>query len=178
MSSRSPEDLQHQAEHTRPSRRMSVLGYLAILFAVAFLLLLLAYFQQQRQNAEATDALKQSASAVESIQLLMEENKTLQAQVEALERETAALKEETASLRKETDAQSQDLERLTKEAQAMQWFWQIDDYYVRGYYRKARELIESFEALELRDSLPTENTTTTDRYTPAERYEEILKALS
>ena len=49
-------ELQHQAEHTQPARRgSSVLVYLMVMFVAAFLLLCLAYFQQQRSSAEATD---------------------------------------------------------------------------------------------------------------------------
>ena len=45
-------DLQHQAEHSR-FRRPPVLSYLVILFAVAFLLLLLAFtFRFFRQKIE------------------------------------------------------------------------------------------------------------------------------
>ena len=38
--------LQHEAEHASPGKRNSVLIYLVILFAAAFLLLLLSYFMQ------------------------------------------------------------------------------------------------------------------------------------
>lgn len=38
-----PRNLQHQAEHTRVNRRINVMGYLAVLFVVAFLLLGFAY---------------------------------------------------------------------------------------------------------------------------------------
>ena len=79
-------DLQHQAEHTRPRKGPSVLNYLVILFMVAFLLLLVAYFQQQRQNTQATDdAMKQSTSALQSIQNLLAENDELRDKVEDLE---------------------------------------------------------------------------------------------
>lgn len=93
MSAQTPEQ---EAPQRRPrkssrSRRPSVLSYLIILFAVAFLLLMLAYFQQQRINSEATnDALKQSASAVQSLNILMEENQSLKEQLEQKEQELAA----------------------------------------------------------------------------------------
>ena len=48
------EDLQHEAEHTRPPKRGgAVMGYLVVLFGAAFLLLLMSYFMQQRTNREA-----------------------------------------------------------------------------------------------------------------------------
>lgn len=170
MSRRGAENLQRQAEHTRPRRRISVVGYLMILFAVAFLLLLMAYFQQQRTNAETTDALKQSASAVESIQQLISDNERLRQQVEQLE------KERDSTVQARDQAQNQ-LGQAQRSLEAMQWFWQIDDYYVHGSYRKARELINQFEEQGLKEALPAENTTGTECYSPAGRYQEIYDAL-
>lgn len=154
----------------RSKRRGSVLGYLVVLFAVAFLLLLVAYFQQQRSNSEATDALKQSASAVETLQLLMQNNDDLHAQVEAMQGELEDLKQGQAALQSDLQAQQRSVE-------AMQWFWQINEAYARGRYTTARNLIQQFESLSLKDHLPTENTTGTDRFSPAARYAEIYDAL-
>lgn len=164
------QNLQHQAEHTRTGHRSNVVGYLAILFAAAFLLLGFAYLQQQRINEETTDALKESSSAFQSIQDLMAENVDLKDQVEALE-------ERLAAQEAEGQKRDQQLAAQAREAQAMQWFWQIDDYYVRGAYRTARSLIQDFEAAGLKSALPQENTTGTDRFSPAQRYQEIYDAL-
>ena len=170
MSTKEPRNLQHQAEHTSPGRRVNVISYLVILFLVAFLLLGFAYLQQQRINEETTDALKQSNSAVQSIQNLMDENEALRQQVGELEDKVTEL---DAARRQ----QNLSLEQLLDEAAAMQWFWQIDDYYVRGAYRTARSLIQEFEATGLKDALPQENTTGTDRFSLAARYQEIYDAL-
>ena len=95
-------DLQHQAEHTRPSSRSPLVGYLAVMFAVAFLLLLIAYFQQQRLNAEATDVWKESVSAVGTIQAMLEENEQLRGKVETLEDQLSAKEEELAAASRAT----------------------------------------------------------------------------
>ena len=87
------DDLQHEAEHTRPRKRGSVMVYLAILFAAAFLLLLMSYFMQQRINRETLDDLqKTSTSAVQSLDnliaerdRLVQERQTLEEQLEELE---------------------------------------------------------------------------------------------
>lgn len=172
------ENLQHQAEHTRPRRRASVMVYLVILFAVAFLLLLLAYFQQQRQSNETTDALKQSISAVQSIEKIIQENEALRDRVEALEAQTAQLEEENGGLKTLTDNLTVSLE---KTQQAMDYFWQVDEAYVRGRYGLCRDLIQTMEDVSagspLKDYLPTESATDTDRFSPSERYQEIYKAL-
>lgn len=77
--------LQHAAEHERPHKRLSVMNYLTILFAAAFLLLLLSYLMQQRTNSETIEGLKQSVSAMQSIDSLQKEKEGLESQVALLE---------------------------------------------------------------------------------------------
>ena len=98
-------NLQHQAEHTRPSRHGSIVSYLAVMFAVAFLLLLMAYFQQQRLNAEATNTWKESVSAVGTIQAMLEDNEQLRTQVEELEDQLSAKEEELAEAIRATQSE-------------------------------------------------------------------------
>lgn len=157
---------------------MSVLGYLLVLFAVAFLLLLLAYFQQQRANAEATDALKQSVSAVDTIEKMIAENEQLREQVEQLEAEATTLDQENQSLKTLTGNLTAQLEKTQA---AMDYFWQVDEAYVRGRYGLCRDLIQEMEDVTqgtaLKDYLPTESVTDTDRFSPAQRYQEIYDSL-
>lgn len=182
---RSGGSLQHEAEHTRPRKHFSAVAYLAILFGTAFLLLLMSYFMQLRQNEEAaSDALKQSASAAETLRLIQEENTSLRARAEELEAQVGSLELELEDLKAQNTeldsarrAQDLNLEAMQRQADAMQWFWQIDDYYTRGYRTVARQLIKQFEELGLRESLPAENTTPTNRFSPARRYQELRDAL-
>ena len=157
---------------------MSVLGYLLVLFAVAFLLLLLAYFQQQRANTEATDVLKQSVSAVDTIEKMIAENEQLREQVEQLEAETTTLGQENQSLKTLTDNLTVQLEKTQA---AMDYFWQVDEAYVRGRYGLCRDLIQEMEdtaqGSALKDYLPAESATDTDRFSPAQRYQEIYDSL-
>ena len=89
------EGLQHAAEHERPNKRNSVLFYLVILFAAAFVLLLMSFLMQQRANQAALDDLQQTSdSTVQSLENMLQENESLkeqnaelQAQVDALEKE-------------------------------------------------------------------------------------------
>ena len=61
--------LQHAAEHERPNKRNSVLFYLVILFAAAFVLLLMSFLMQQRANQAALDDLQQTSdSTVQSLE--------------------------------------------------------------------------------------------------------------
>ena len=71
--------------------------------------------------------------------------------------------------------------REEKLIQAMDLFWQIDEAYVRGRYSLCRELIGRMEDLSagsaLKEYLPTESTTDNDRFSPADRYQEIYDAV-
>lgn len=170
-------DLQHQAEHSRP-RRSTVGGYLVILFAVAFLLLLMAYFQQRRQSDQAaTDALKQSSSAVQTIQDLIDDSAKLREENEALKEQVAALKDDHEALKEQYLSEAAGRSQQEAAVAAMDYFWQIDEAYVRQRYTLCKQLI-----LELKDSgyesaLPDTKATNNDRFSPAERYKEIYDAL-
>ena len=72
----------------KPSRKSAVYLYLLVLFGAAFLMLLLAYFIQQRNNAEAIDGLQDSwnlsrEELVEEIAKLKEEKEQWQADTQA-----------------------------------------------------------------------------------------------
>lgn len=173
-------ELQHQAEHTRPRRRSSsVLIYLMAMFAVAFLLLLLAYFQQQRSSAEANDdAMKQSASAFQSIQNLLTEN-------EALRQETGKLEAQVDSLTQEKNALEQSLQDWADQADAagrqlaaMDYFWRIQRLYSRGSRSAALNLAKEFEATNLPQELPRTNYSNVEGTSPYDQYQSLLDALN
>lgn len=161
----------------RSHRRTPVFFYLAVLFAVAFLMLLLAYFQQERTNRESTDVLRQSVSAVQSIQNLAEDNKNLREELETKDARIAELEQELKNRQVDTDSFTAQTQALQDQLLAMQWFWQIESAYARGGYSTARELIKQFESTELAQHLPVDNTTGTKRFSPAARYQEIYDAL-
>ena len=57
----------------------------------------------------------------------------------------------------------------------------MDEAYVRGRYGLCRDLIQEMEDVTqgtaLKDYLPTESATDTDRFSPAQRYQEIYDSL-
>ena len=90
--------LQHAAEHERPNKRNSVLFYLVILFAAAFVLLLFTFLMERRQyqllnqqNEAQIDDSQQSVTAVQSLSSLYEENAALKEEQQALEEENQRL---------------------------------------------------------------------------------------
>ena len=57
----------------------------------------------------------------------------------------------------------------------MDYFWQINEAYVRGKTTLCKQLITAMESAsgQLVENLPKENTTGTDRFSPYDRYMEI-----
>lgn len=79
--------LQYETEHTNPGQGKSVIPYLIILVAVAFLLLIVAYFMQQRAAQSVQEGLDQSVNSFRTIDQLVEDNRTLREQVAQLQQE-------------------------------------------------------------------------------------------
>ena len=141
----SPEDLQHEAEHTPPPhKRGSVLLYLAILFGAAFLLLLMSYFMQQRANREAIDN--------------YQKNSNLRSQLDAADEELRAV-EELA-------------EQAQQELQALTRLNQIRTLYNQYRNREAREILAQNPDLEEQLQTISEAMTEEERaiYDPLESY--------
>ncbi len=170
-------ELQHQAEHTRPHHSPSVLGYLLILFAVAFLLLLMAYFQQQRANAETSDALKESVSAVGAIQNMMEDNDALRQQVKSLEQQINDLGDQADSFNSQRLVLSSQLESAQDQLAAMDYLWRIQRFYSRGAFDDARALTDEFRKTDLPAALPQTNPSGVDGVSPMEQYNALLDAM-
>lgn len=173
-------ELQHQAEHTQPRRRSSsVLIYLMAMFVVAFLLLLLAYFQQQRSSAEANDdAMKQSASALQSIQNLLAETETLRQEVGELEARVDSLTQEKNALEQSLQTHADQIDTAQRQLAAMDYFWRIQRLYSRGSRRSALELVKEFEATGLPQELPRTNLSGIEGTSPYEQYQALLDALN
>ncbi len=162
---------------SQEKRRKSVIHYVTILFAAAFALMLMTYVMERRQNEAVVDSLTQSVSGLresitnmESTQDIYDDNVKL---MEELNQLNDQLEEQQAQL----DAIQQQLEEQTNAAKAMDWFWQIDEAYVRYAYTTARNLIQAFEETDLVQWLPKESITETDRLSPAERYQQIYDNL-
>lgn len=172
-------ELQHQAEHARTRKNPSVLSYLVVLFVVAFMLLLIAYFQQQRQNSEATDdAMKQSASALQSIQNLLEENEKLREEVTGLEERVDQLARENSSLESSLQTYADQADAVGRQLTAMDYFWRIQRLYSRGSRKAALDLAKEFEATGLSPELPRTNYSDVEGTSPYEQYQALLDALN
>lgn len=161
-------DKDRRSHHRR--RRQSVVQYIAVLFAAAFVLLGMSYVMEKRQNAQEVDDLKkQSNSAMQSVEVLIQENEDLKQQVDDLKRqleqtESAHLQSEEELTRAQSDA--------ANTAAALDWFWQIDEAYVKNRWSLCRSLMQDMPE-GLADYLPQESVTDNGRFSPADRYAEI-----
>lgn len=106
---------------TEKNKRSSVYVYLAILFGAAFLMLLLAYFVQQRNNETVLDDLRSTTASrqelLEDIQRLEEENETLRAEqketTDKLLRANMSLEESSSHYGEMTDLLTGQRDRAT-----------------------------------------------------------------
>ena len=162
-------------------RKKSVFQYITILFAAAFVLLLFTFLMERRQNEllqqqnqEQIDNLQQSVSAVQSLQDLYDENAALKEKVSELTDQVSQLEDHARELQGLADA---NLTALNQTKQAMDWFWQIDEAYVREKYSLCRRLIGHLEDAGLVDALPKESATDNHRFSPYARYQEIYAAV-
>ena len=135
-----------------------VFGYLAIMFAAAFLMLLLAYFIQQRNNEVAIDGLKDSITHFESMDELLEDNRKLREELDALEQELDALEAEKEQLEEkisELESKYSELEQAYQDAQTsgevaqadlLSWsvFWDAEQLYRTEQYEACAEVVRSW----------------------------------
>ena len=154
-------------------KRYSVFRYIAILFAAAFVLLLYTFMMERRQSQQQIDDLKQSNSAAQTLQGLIDENGQLKTETNQLEEQVKELQNQLAAAEEEKGLLQTQLQSEQKSNLAMDWFWQINDASVRGKTKLCRELITALEEAKLQDYLPKENATGTDRFSPYDRYMEI-----
>ena len=173
---------QRRSSRSQQKRRQrSVFQYITILFAAAFVLLLFTFIMERRQNEllqqenqEQINNLQQSVTAVQSLDNLYKENEALRDRVDELEQQ---LQTAAQDLQSEKTTLLQQLEGKEKALQAMDWFWQIDEAYVKGRYSLCRSLIQNLQSAGLVEYLPKESTTENDRFSPYDRYQEIYENL-
>lgn len=97
-----------QPEPEPPKKKSGpVFGYLAILFAAAFFMLLMAYLMQQRNNEVAMGSLRDSITSIESLNEVLDENRALRSELEALQQQLDTLQQDYDSLQEEYTAVSQ-----------------------------------------------------------------------
>ena len=162
----------------KQDKRTSVYLYLLVLFGAAFLMLLLAYFVQQRNNASALDSLRSSSNATR--EELLAENQRLTEENQKLTEENAALKSEKARISEELESLGTRfdylLEQHTQETidhrnQVISWLevWTLERNFQTKDYQACAEFFQSA-------STPTYYTYATPTQAK-DRVEEIYRSL-
>ena len=134
---------------SRPTYKSTGLGrYLAILFAAAFLMLLLAYFMQLRTSEETLGSLKQSLTSIESLDDLIKENQSLHDKIDQLEDTCEELEETCEELENTVTQQGVQILDLTGQTEALRltalaWetFYQIETLYQNKDYEACAQLM-------------------------------------
>ena len=139
------------AETKKPRARYKNTGlgrYLAILFAAAFLLLLLAYFMQLRTSEETLGSLKESITSMESLDDLVKENQKLREEIDLLEDTCEALEGELTSLQNDNQMLSQryetasaDLTYSRKVFDSIYVLYWAESHFTEGDYAKAADVL-------------------------------------
>ena len=152
---------------TERERMKKVYTYVAILFTVAFLLILWTFLMNQRSINE----IKSGNSALQST---FEENDTLEARVKELETQLAEAEEDKDSL-------SETVERKSEQLRALDWLIEIENNYSAKDYDAARDNIRAFEKEGAAESLPEQPLRTAitgdDALSPAARYHALVAEL-
>ena len=135
------------------TRKSALMRYIAILFAVAFVLVLLSLLGQMRDSKSAISELSQSSSSAI-------------ARAEQLQEENLELTEENGELAQDKKFLQQQVEQLTEDAAAVQEEWDELSKELDTAREKQAKTLEAYEALlAAMESGKTEN---------LEQYKEIL----
>lgn len=152
---------------TERERMKKVYTYVAILFTVAFLLILWTFLMNQRSINEIKDGNT-------ALQSTLEENDTLEARVKELEAQLAEAEEDKDSL-------SETVERKSEQLRALDWLIEIENNYSAKDYDAARDNIRAFEKEGAAESLPEQPLRTaitgSDAPSPAARYHALVAEL-
>ena len=119
------------------------MGTLTILFAAAFVLLLMSFLMQQRANQAALDDLQQTSdSTVQSLENMLQENESLKEQNAELQAQVDALEEQVNSAQTDTG----ETDALQRQLDALTYLNQIRALYNEGRYADARDVAAAAES--------------------------------
>lgn len=167
---------QYEAEHVEPRQGKSVVPYLIILVAAAFLLLLMAYLMQLR-TADTVQGLHDSVNSVQTIDQLVVENRGLREQLEALETERDSLQQELEALKAEDH--TQEVRDKERQLQALNTLNQLRALYNQGKYKDANALLAANPGLEdaLTSVCEALSPAELEVYDPLAAYQKLAKLL-
>lgn len=147
-----------------------VVVYIMVLFIAAFLLMALSFFMHQRSNTEVMGEIQSSVSAMQELQNSQETIDQLQKELEAAQETAAVFQEANETARNQASLLEHQLERTQE---AMDWFWQLNEAYIREDTETCREILETMNSNQespMSEYLP-------ENSAAAARFQEIQEAL-
>lgn len=167
-----------EAPTTEHERLKKVYTYVAVLFAVAFLLILWTFLMNQRSSEEMLHEIRSGNDAMQNV---LEENELLESHNAELENAVAALEDERDALAEENDALREDIEMQSAMLCALDWLRELEVQVAQRDYDDARETVRMIEDNGLAPYLskPALHTSAggDDYRSPAARYGEIVEKL-
>lgn len=133
------------------NKRTSVYRYLLVLFGAAFVLLLLAYFIQQRSSETAISDLRDTmnlsrAELMEEIDALKEEKAALEEQTGQLQEERDRLDAQLAELQEQYTQEALSSAAQEKELQSWLRFWGLEADYLAKDYEACAQFYQTIPA--------------------------------
>lgn len=133
------------------NKRSSVYVYLAVLFGAAFLMLLLAYLVQQRNNASVLSDLRTTTASreelLESIRLLEEEIVDLQNDKAKLEGSTSTAEEQNQALQQRIDEYQSQMDARTRQLEIVNTLWYLERFCNEQDFLMAACVVEDCDRL-------------------------------
>ena len=158
------------SETDKPSGgKKPVVIYIMILFVVAFLLMALSFLMHQRSNSEVLGELQDSVTAMQEVQAGQEALLELQGELQEAQ-ETIEGLEATA------EAAEEALADMQVENDALLALYTLQQQYAARDLAACRETIQSMEAGDLVQALPTEGAE--GIFSPAQRFEQLKAAVT
>lgn len=169
--------VKHEKTAINKANTGPVVNYLTLLMVAGFFLLVMTFLMEQRESAEVLDGLRNSVSAMQSVENLYDENANLTVENNLLQAEKEALEETCISLEETAQILTSNLEEKENQVLALDYFWQITEAFTLGKEDIVLEYVEMMESSQLVQFLPQKNQSDTGALSPAERYAEILGTL-
>lgn len=170
-----PKEEKPTTEHERLKK---VYTYVAVLFAVAFLLILWTFLMNQRSSEEMLHEIRSGNDAMQNI---LDENESLESHNAELENAVAVLEDELDALAAENDALREDIETQQAMLCALDWLRELEVQYAEKDYDAARETVRLIEDNGLAPYLSKPELHTSadgnDYISPAARYDALVNEL-
>lgn len=154
-----------------------VVNYLTLLMLAGFFLLVMTFLMEQRESAEVLDGLRNTVSAMQSVEDLYDENAFLTVENNLLLVEKESLEETNTLLEEKVNILSEALREKENQVLALEYFHQVNQAFTQGEEILLSELITEMEFLALESYLPEQNLGTGEDVSLSQRYAEIKMSL-